>query len=270
MLRRRMKITSLEGRAGKFAVFENSIPSDSDLVRITDRNLGIHLVQLPEEVKSLDFLSPVASRLERLVVTDQRVLDVTVLSSFEHLRELDLWATPREEVDLSSLVNLESFAGRYSTLIQSILASAKLTKLVFTRPNDSALRRVSSALKSLRILDCGRLSALPVTGFARSLTELEIAGANEMDVSHLSAYEHLESVMIAEIKALHGVGALLYCPKLREVTFEDCPEIEDFGALSSLTVPKIVRVIGKNPFDSSFREQQIGGGRVRWIFPPGM
>lgn len=249
----------------RFAVIDGEIPSASDFKRLRKEGLCIHVLSMPANEHTVDFLEPVADVVQELRVHDYACNDIRTVERMPALRRLGLRIDPRVRVDLTRAEKLEAFAGPWKYM-ESVIECIGLTELRISNPPSGQLDDVKSSLVRLDIFGATKLSEVPRVAASTDLQRLTIFRARSIDLAPAVHYAKLQRLELDSCKRVLSGQVLLEMRNLEEIVLEKCPQIDGWESLEGLHGPR-VKVIDKNPFDSQFRTVVAPGGN--WTFPPG-
>ena len=236
-----------------YAVLEGRLPTRREIEDIKSRGLGMHWMSVPDENLDLVFLQEYSSFLQYLSISDGRCRDVRPVTELGLLRGLSLEVDQRVDVDLTVLDYLESFHG-YHRRFESVAGCARLKVLALQQARGADLATLAGPIEYLELIDAKALRTLPVFRQPEHLTLLWILGSRELSLSGISENVNLQTVSLESCGQVTDADELLKLPHLAEVGLIGCREIHPRDELLKLQGCEI-SVLGRNPFDSEFRER---------------
>lgn len=199
--------------------------------RLLNRHHAVQLDQITPPVPGLDWLVPWASTIERLVVTDFSIIDVSALAHFTGLTHLTLECgvlTGRgNRIAISELSALRDFAGGWYDVLDDLFASASVEALCLGNPPADVFRRAARmpALTSLDLRDARKVREIPGIDRPAGLTTLKIALTTLDTVDGLADYPGLECLELDTVRGVRDLSVLRRLPKLRRLYLEDCGDV---------------------------------------------
>ncbi|WP_299038958.1 hypothetical protein [uncultured Pseudokineococcus sp.] len=213
------------------------------LARVTKR---VGVLQMPEGHQSLNWLTPIADRVEELLVFGYECEDLSALQHFTSLRSLTLVGRPhaRNPPLTQTASTLREYAGPWFPALDPVLASPALTTLMLEQPPRDLAARLTAPLTDLRLLSARKLATVPDLACADTLTSLQIAGGKDLDLTGVAAYTRLASLSLYGRTPLTSFAQLTRSPALRRLFLEECYAVDDIDALEQLTLDEL-RVVGR-------------------------
>lgn len=201
---------------------------------------------MPEGHDGLDWLSPIASRVEELSVFGHGCKDLRSLEHFTHLQTLTLTERPHDTSPPLDQVasTMRNYGGPWFPALDPVLASPSLRTLMLEQPPRDLASRLSAPLRHLRLLSARKLAAVPTLACADTLTSLEIAGGRALDLTGIAEYTGLASLTLYGRTPLTSFDELARCPVLRRLVVEECYAVDDIDALRRLMLDEL-RIIGR-------------------------
>lgn len=237
------------------------------LARVT-RRVGV--LQMPEGHQSLDWLTPIADRVEELHVFGYECEDLSALQHFTRLRSLTLVGRPqpRNPPLTQTASTLREYAGPWFPALDPVLASPVLTTVMLEQPPRDLAARLTAPLTDLRLLSARKLATLPVLACVDTLTSLEIAGGRDLDLTGVAAYTRLDRLSLYGRTPLTSFAELTRSPTLRRLFLEECYSVDDIEALQQLTLDEL-RIVGRTEsLDPHFLRTARELGVRRFSAPP--
>lgn len=238
------------------------------LARVTGR---VYVLQMPEGHRGLDWLMPIAGRVQELFVAGHDCEDLSALRHFPRLRSLSLVGRPHpKSPPLTELApRLREYAGPWFPALDPVLASPSLTTLMLEQPPRDLEARLTAPLTELQLLSARKLATVPVLACASTLTSLEIAGGKDLDLTGVAAYTQLASLNLYGRTPLTSFSELARSPTLRHLFLEHCYAVDDIDALKQLTLDEF-RIVGRpESLDPYFLRTARGLGVRKFSAPPG-
>ncbi|QCQ16679.1 hypothetical protein [Microbacterium sp. RG1] len=210
-----------------YALFEGTVPTESQLRRIIDLGYGLALLANP--LGHVEFLRHNVG-LRRLSVIDAGV-DTTAISSLTGLRELDIMMGQPTRTELSQLPQLESYFGSLKGF-ESVFDAPAVTRIEVHSVNQGSLPAVPPQLQSLTLMSASKTSSLVAepSDVEPALQTLWVHNARSFDVGSLRAFPHLKDVTFESVRELTGL-AHLDALNLTHLTLEKCRSVDDIEVL---------------------------------------
>ncbi|NNH22609.1 hypothetical protein [Pseudokineococcus marinus] len=240
----------------------------SALTRATKRAA---VLQMPEGHHGLDWLTPIAGRLEELLVFDYECDDLSALQHFTNLRSLTLVGRPHPMSPplTQTASTLREYAGPWFPALDPVLASPTLRGLTLEQPPADLTARLTAPLQDLRLLSARKLTTVPVLACVDTLASLEIAGGRDLDLAGVTAYTQLTSLFLHGRTPLTSFADLTRSPRLRRLLLEECYAVDDIDALQQLSLDEL-RIVGRpESLDTHFLRTARGLGVRKFSAPPG-
>ncbi len=213
------------------------------LMRVTRR---VSVLQMPKGHDGLDWLAPIASRVEELAVLGYGCDDLRALEHFTHLQTLTLTERPHATSPPLDQVaaTVRDYSGPWFPGLDPILASPSLLTLMLEQPPRDLANRLNAPLRHLRLLSARRLAGVPALACANTVESLEIAGSNALDLTGIADYTGMTSLTLYGRTPLTSFDELAGCPALRRLFVEDCYAVDDIDALRRLRLDEL-RIVGR-------------------------
>ncbi|ROP44675.1 leucine-rich repeat domain-containing protein [Pseudokineococcus lusitanus] len=238
------------------------------LARITAR---VYVLQMPQGHHGLDWLMPIAGRMEELFVAGHECEDLSALQHFTRLRSLSLVGRPHPQGPPLTHVadRLHEYGGPWFPALDPVLASPVLRDLMLEQPPRDLTARLTAPLEHLRLLSARKLTTIPVLTCTDTLTSLEIAGGRDLDLTGVAAYTRLDRLDLYGRTPLTSFSELTRSPTLRRLFLEHCYAVDDIDALKQLSLDEL-RIIGRpESLDPYFLSTARGLGVRKFSAPPG-
>lgn len=222
-----------------------SAPSARDLSKI-GRLRNVAVDETDPAWGSLEPLRTCADVIERLVVTDYQIRDISVVESMTNLTKLQLFVgqTARSYVmDLAGLTHLADFAGEYQPAMKPLLSSPTLTSLALFQPPADVFSSVPSmpSLTTLDLRDFHSAQNLEWEGMG-SLKHLTIAAATLVGMGGLAKLPDLERLELDQVKGLEDLSRVAHCKNLKRLVLEDCGKIPTLTFLASADLDELMLI----------------------------
>lgn len=200
----------------------------------------MHILNLPPGTTSLDFLDPVVSDLDRLIVTDWSCRDSRILGRAVSLTELDLWTDEQHPVELAGLTSLRAIAVEWQPELSSALQLTSLRKVLLSHPPANVGELLGPHVEELR-LDQARLIS-SMFDAPPELTSFEISGTRSFDAASLADSSSLRSLTVANVRKLKGVVALSHRVRLKSLVLDNIRNLEDADELHLLRAESLLGI----------------------------
>lgn len=215
--------------------------------RLQSLATNVHVLNSKPSIESLDALSPWSGKIQRLIVTDPGVYNLSGLEKCTGLIELTLFpAYSAKPADVAHEVaaSLQLLAMRGGLV--DVLRLPRIGDLTLENPTPENLRALStlSQLRRLKVAKPGEMPAL----LPSSLKQFELTAYRwkDSDPKLVAGLDGVESLVLAGIRGLTTLQPFAQCRNLHELVIEDCPQ------LISIEGPKMVErrkplLIGRVP-----------------------
>lgn len=246
-------------------------PLTSRHERLLNRHHAVQIDGIDQPSAGFGWLTPWAATLERLLVTDRSVTDISALSRFTNLEYLALYCGTLKgrsnRVRISALRALRDFEATWFQVLDDAFASTTIeTMLLETPPAD--VFRLSARMPALRRLDlrgARKVHEIPRLDEPSLLTHLKITLAKIDTIDGLSDHPNLESLELDSVTGFHDLRPLRNMPNLRRLVLEDCGEIQTLSVLADTKVEELILVGTTNILDGDLRA--VGRRLRRAAFP---
>lgn len=239
--------------------------------RLLNRHSAVQIEQMDPPTAGLDWLIPWAPTIDRLLVTDLSVTDVSALTQFTRLTHLTLYCGILKghdnRVAISALSTLREFAANWYEVLNDVFASPSIERLYLDNPPADVFRRCAQmpALTSLDIRGARKVREIPHLDQPSNLKYLKIALAKVDDIDGLADHPSLESLELEAVKGARNLAALGDMANLRRLLLEDCGEIETLSVLNSAGLEELFLIGTTNILDGDLRS--VGRNLRRVTFP---
>jgi hypothetical protein len=135
--------------------------------RLLNRHSAVQIDQMDPPSAGLDWLVPWAPTIERLLITDLSVTDISALPQFANLTHLTLYGGilkgDANRVAISALSTLREFAANWYEVLNDVFASSSVETLYLDNPPADVFRRCAQmpALTSLDIRGARKVREIP-------------------------------------------------------------------------------------------------------------
>lgn len=209
------------------------LPTADQLARAAEQCMPIHVGWLPTGMVDLDFLDPVADRIQDLRVYSPGIRNIDAvaqMSALQHLLVDDQLDLP--PVDLRHHSALRDYQGRLA-LVPEVLQLPTLREAVVTIPPRRPLNLDGTEVHALRIIHAPRTPSFAGLTGQPKLHTLGFSGIRKLSLAELPHLEHLKHLDLARIGTLQHLDALHRFPRLRTLTLTDVRHL-DADALGRL------------------------------------
>ena len=246
-------------------------PLTSRHERLLNRRRAVQIDGMDPPSAGVDWLTPWAATIERLLITDRSVTDISALSGFTHLEYLALYGGTlkgrNNRVHISTLSALRDFEATWFEVLGDVFASATIERMLLERPPTDVFRLSARmpALKRLDLRGARKVHDIPRLDQPSRLTHLKITQAKIDTIDGLSDHPNLESLDLDSVTGLHDLSPLRDMSNLRRLVLEDCGEIQTLSVLANTKIKELILVGTTNILDGDLRA--VGRRLVRAAFP---
>jgi Leucine-rich repeat (LRR) protein len=182
---------------------------------ITERKLGglrIFAVLKDDRLESLDFLRAFTF-LERLDITSALDYDFNFLKDLARLKKLSISTEGSNEINLSSLHDLQYLSIKWRKKITGLENCKKLSSLTLVEFKEKDLQKVQGL---------------------KSLVELRIKTGTIENLSGADKLLNLRTLNIGNCKKLQSIKAINHLPNLKELYLDTCQNINNYEEVTDL------------------------------------
>lgn len=223
----------------------------------------MRIFRLPPEHRALAFLTPDIARIRKLEIFERKCRDISVIEDAVSLETLDIGELkPQGVFDASRLRRLRSLQAKSSSTILPLLGLPTVEKLWLTNAQQDDLAGARGRIRRLR-LENFQARELPASLDLSRLTDLQVVGAQDLDVSGLARAPWLRNVRFQNVKVLRGLGAIRNARGIGMVELINVESVESFDGFDALRRWQI-DILGNNPFPPEFLHSLSPMRRLWW------
>lgn len=239
--------------------------------RRLNRYHAVQVEQVNPPVRDLGWLTPWAGRVERLLITDYSITDISALEGFAGLECLALYTGKLRgrgnRIAFDRFPRLRSFAAFWFPVLEGVFGSRTVEDLYLERPPSYVFERCAE-MPALRKLDLGgarKVARIPRLSEPSRIRHLRIAIGRFEDVHGLVSYPNIESLELCDVSGVRDLSVLRGMSRLRRLVLEDCGEIETLAFLADMPIEELFLIGTTNILDGELRV--IGAGLRGVHFP---
>jgi hypothetical protein len=239
--------------------------------RLLNRHHAVQIDETAPPVRDLGWLTPWADTLERILVTDYSVTDISALESLTGLEVIELYTGKltgqKNRIRYENFPGLRVFGAHWYATLDGIFQSPTVEDLLLERPPADVLVR-SAGMPSLRKLDlrgANKVVEVPRLANPSSVQHLKVTMGRFTDVAGLASYPNIEILELDDVRGVQDLSSLRAMPRLRRLVLEDCGEIGTLSWLADLPIEEFFLIGTTNILDGDLRS--IGTGLRAASFP---
>lgn len=239
--------------------------------RLLDRHHAVQVDEMDPPSPDLEWLTPWADTIERLLVTDRSVTDISALASLTNLDTLELFTGTlkgrKNRLDLDAFAKLRTFNSFWFTVHDGIFASRTVRNLLLERPPADVLARSAEmpALRALHLAGAKKVTEIERLPVPSPIQHLKVTLGRFTDVSGLTSYPNIEVLELDDCRGVRDLSGIRGMSRLRRLVLEDCGEIETLSFLEGTPLEELFLIGTTNILDGDLRS--VGRGLRAVSFP---